>query len=330
MNTILNNPAAALPELHMAPLQGYTEAEYRRAWLDVYGPSLPADTPIHTYTPFLRVEKGEVWKRSLRDAISPLNPAEGDIHPAVVPQIIVGNMEEFTLLTSTLRNHGFSRIDINLGCPFPPHVKKGRGAGALLRPDFLRDMAAAIAADPSTSYSIKLRAGVTDHAQWRPALEIFNAAPLRHITLHPRIAADQYRGTASLEAFAEFAAECLHPLIYNGDLADPAHVAAITAQFPTLRGIMLGRGLLARPSLPVELATGTEWTPDQRLAHILRLHARYRALLEQRIEGGDHQLLTKLHPFWEYLEAAIGRKPWKLLRKATTLPNYAAALSTIG
>lgn len=317
-------------ELHLAPLQGYTEVEYRRAWFEVYGPYLGHSVAhLYTYTPFLRVEKGEVWKRGLRDALSPLNQPLADGNPQVVPQIIAGNMAEWNLLTQELKTHGFRRIDINLGCPFPPQVKRGRGAGALLHPEFLREMAEAIAADPTVEYSVKMRAGVTDHTQWRLPLEILSSAPLRHITLHPRIAADQYRGTADLPTFSEFAPHCPLPLIYNGDIASPAQITELRHLYPTLRGIMAGRGLLARPSLFAEYLSGEEWSEATRTSHLLRLHTRYRALLEERIEGGDHQLLTKLRPFWEYLEPAIGRKPWKAIHKAGSLASYDAAVAAI-
>lgn len=305
-------------QLHLAPMQGYTEVEYRRALRDVYGGDWVA------YTPFLRVEKGEPDRRALRDILSPLNLPEG-----VTPQIIVSSVEEFSLLTSCLKDHGFNRIDINLGCPFPPQVKRGRGAGCITRPDFVGDLCQLIAADSSCAYSVKMRAGVADHFDWRAVLPILNDTPLSHITLHPRIAADQYRGTARRDIFDEFAAECRHPLIYNGDLTSPEAVAEIAASHPTLHGIMLGRGLLARPSLMAEYAEGRQWPRAQRLAAILRLHCRFRALLEDRITGGSHQLLTKLRPFWEYLEPEIGRKSLKTIKKATTLAAYTAAVENI-
>ena len=68
----------------MAPLQGYTEAEYRRAFADVYG------APDVCYTPFLRMEKGEAARRTLRDINSPLNAGTN-----TVPQIIFRDAAEF-------------------------------------------------------------------------------------------------------------------------------------------------------------------------------------------------------------------------------------------
>ncbi len=292
-------------------MQGYTEVEYRRAWLDVYG------MPCTMYTPFLRVDRGEIPRRDLRDALSPLNAPQG-----VVPQIIVGSMDEFGLLTSTLKGNGFKRIDINLGCPFPPQVKRGRGAGALLRLDFLAEMAQAITHDTDCRYSVKMRAGATSHTQWHDALTILNTAPLTHITMHPRIASDQYRGHAHRDVFEEFATQCRHNLVYNGDITSPEQISEVISQFKGIQGLMIGRGLLARPSLVTEYTQGRTWSHTERLEAIAQLHSRYRQLLEQRIQGGDHQLLTKLKPFWDHLEPEIGHKTWKAIHKSTTLRTY--------
>lgn len=304
-------------ELHLAPLQGYTEVEYRRAHRDVYGGDYTA------YTPFLRMEKGEIAQRGMRDAESRLNQPEG-----VVPQIIVGSSEEFVALRDALKARGAKRIDINMGCPFPPQVKKGRGAGLLRRLDVLSQLSALIASDSDCRYSVKMRAGVDECNQWREVLPILNATPLEHIALHPRIATDQYRGTARREVFADFAAQCSHPLIYNGDINSVADIHSVLQDFPQIKGVMIGRGLLARPSLFAEYTDGEEWSESKRKQAVLELHSRYRSLLEQRL-CGDHQLLAKLQPFWEYLEAEIGRKAWKAIRKTANIEAYNTAVNLL-
>lgn len=305
-------------KLYMAPLQGFTEAEYRHAHCATYG-----NVCAELYTPFLRVDKGEVWARGLRDALSPLNSPQG-----VVPQIIVGSINEFDLLSTTLKARQFKRIDINLGCPFPPQVKRGRGAGTLLNTPLLHLLSQRIAADTQCSYSVKMRLGVDAPNQWIEPLTILNDTPLTHITLHPRIASDQYRGEVRRDMFAAFASHCRHPLIYNGDILTPADIASLPALLPSIAGIMAGRGLLSRPSLFAEYTQGREWLATDRLAHLHRLYCAYRANFGNRLQG-DRQLLAKLKPFWEYLEPEIGRKAWKTLHKTTTLRAYDQAIAAI-
>ena len=113
--------------IHFAPLQGFTESAYRLAH-SKFAPG------IHTYyTPFLRLEKGEVRAKDLRDL-----QTEHPYH--LVPQIIVRDVEEFNLLTKTVTDLGFQEIDINMGCPYPMQTKSGRGSGILPHPEKVREM----------------------------------------------------------------------------------------------------------------------------------------------------------------------------------------------
>ena len=294
----------------MAPLQGYTEAEYRRAFADVYG------APDVCYTPFLRMEKGEAARRTLRDINSPLNAGTN-----TVPQIIFRDAADFEFLTGVLQSDGHRRIDLNLGCPFPPQVGKGRGAGMLVRPDEFRHIAALIAADTSVEYSVKMRLGVDSPQQWQALADDLNAAPLRHIAVHPRVARQQYGGELHLAEVERMLGALRHPLIFNGDLATPAAISDILHTFPALHGVMLGRGLLARPSVLCEWCSGREWSSDERMGALGRLYHRFEELMEARL-CGDSQILAKLQPFWHYLEPAIGHKAAKRILKARTLSVY--------
>lgn len=299
-------------------MQGYTEAEYRRAHAEVYGAGYTS------YTPFLRIERGEVAQRGVRDALATQSdPA------AAVPQIIVGSVEEFDELTGLLKEKGFRSIDINMGCPFPPQVRKGRGAGLLTRLDVVEVLAERIAADSKCRYSVKMRTGVKTDSDWRPVLDILNGVSLRHVTVHPRIAADQYRGRADRAMLGEFIDASVNPVVYNGDVDEVEDIIGLASQYPALHGVMAGRGLLARPSLFAEVADGREWDAEKRADAVKRLHGRYRELLEKRVVGGEHQLLAKLKPFWEYLEPAIGRKSWKAIHKSTSMAAYDAAVVRI-
>ena len=117
--------------IHFAPLQGFTESAYRLAH-SKFAPG------IHTYyTPFLRLEKGEVRAKDLRDL-----QTEHPYH--LVPQIIVRDVEEFNLLTKTVTELGFKEIDINMGCPYPMQTKSGRGSGILPHPEKVREILDAI------------------------------------------------------------------------------------------------------------------------------------------------------------------------------------------
>ena len=155
-------------KLFMAPLQGYTDAPYRLFHTEVFG---GADG---CFSPFLRWEKGEPARRTMRDILSPLNAETAGF----VPQIIFRDAEEMRRLAGALKAEGVDRVDLNMGCPFPPQVAKGRGAGFLLRREEMEKVAAYVAEDSSVSYSLKMRLGVDDPWQWRDVVSVLRKMPL--------------------------------------------------------------------------------------------------------------------------------------------------------
>ena len=129
-----------------APLQGYTDAVYRRAhWECVGGVD-------EYYTPFVRVEKGEIRKKDLRDT----DPAANESVPTV-PQVIARDGEEFARLCNSLQGQGWRRIDLNMGCPFPMQVKAGRGCGLLQHPERVEEILKEMQRRPEVSFSVKMR-----------------------------------------------------------------------------------------------------------------------------------------------------------------------------
>lgn len=95
-----------------APLQGFTEAPFRHFHADIYGNS--GIRGLVTYfSPFLRLEKGDVRARDMRDISSPLN---GNHH--LIPQIIFKNADEFSQLAGKVRDEGWREIDLNMVLPF--------------------------------------------------------------------------------------------------------------------------------------------------------------------------------------------------------------------
>lgn len=299
--------------LMAAPLQGYTEAPFRHFHSEIYGGA----GSLTYFTPFVRIEKGEPRPRDMRDVTSPLNA-----NHRLIPQIIFRDAAEFRLLVSTLRESGHDRVDLNLGCPFVPQVRKGRGSGMLQSPDRLHEIAEIMAGDyPDIGFSVKMRLGVSDPAEWLRLMPLINAMPLTHLTVHPRTAAEQYSGPLHPDEFARIADSCAHPLIFNGDITTPEMIDDLRRRFPSLAGVMIGRGLLSRPSIFSEWTSGHEWQPADRREAILRLHA---AILDHytRTLSGDTQILAKIKPLWDYFGTGFDRKTVKKLLKSPTLSTY--------
>jgi len=295
--------------IHFAPLQGFTESAYRLAHSKFA-------SGIHTYyTPFLRLEKGEVRAKDLRDL-----QTEHPYH--LVPQIIVRDVAEFKTLTKTVIDLGFKEIDINMGCPYPMQTKSGRGSGILPHPEKVREILDAINAS-NIQFSIKMRLGRTSPEECLQLLPLLNEIPLAHITLHPRVGIQQYKGALDFVTFNKFYSECKHPLIFNGDIADIKDIQYIETRYPKLAGIMIGRGLLANPVLAAQYAGLPCGTATETL---LKIHADIAADYARRLQG-NAQILDKIRPFWTY--ADLPKKIRKKIEKSKTFEEYLAAVNEI-
>ena len=303
--------------IHFAPLQGHTDDVYRRIHHQLLGGI------ERYYTPFVRVEAGDIRSKDRRD----IDPKNNEGVP-VVPQIIFKNLKEFLYLVDEIEALGYHEIDLNMGCPFPLQAKHGRGSGILAHPDIVEEIAHTIKERTQLTFSVKMRLGWDNAEEWEPVLNILNDTSLTHITLHPRTGVQQYKGDIDYEAFARFYEECRHPIIYNGDLTTLEQLHDMEEHYPRLVGLMLGRGLLARPSLAKEYAEGREWSHEEHIHSLRSLHER---LAEQysHIVKGDAQLHSKLRTFWEYTESLIGRKPYKKIMKSGNLRNYMNAIEEL-
>lgn len=289
------------PYIAFAPLQGYTDAVYRRAhWECVGGVD-------EYYTPFVRIEHGEVRKKDLRDT-----EPERNAGVPTVPQVIACGGDEFARLCDALQGQGWGRIDLNMGCPFPMQVKAGRGSGLLQHPDRVKEIQREMQRRPEVTFSVKMRTGWENIDEGLACMPIINAMPLVHVTLHPRLGRQQYKGFPDLEAFQNFHEKCRHPMVYNGDILEIKNEELIIKNWTgtKIKGVMLGRGLLARPWMlcnkePLEVIS-------QMHTHIYR-HA-------TETLCGESQILSRLHAFWGYLD--IPHKQKKAIMKAGRLQRY--------
>jgi len=300
-------------KIYFSPLQGYTEDVYRRlhhqhiGGVDMY------------FTPFIRLEHGELRSKDLRD----IRP-EFNTRVPVIPQAIAKDGKELETLVETISGFGYQHIDINMGCPFPLQAKHGRGCGILPYPEKVEELMEVVKTHPELTFSVKMRLGYESSTDWKKVLPILNQAPLTHITLHPRVGSQQYKGTIDKNAFREFKEQCTHPVIYNGDVLTLEDIRALEAEFPDLEGVMIGRGLLARPTLAWEYKNGKQLSDVEVIQRIRLLHAR---LLEhyERIIPTEPQRLNKIRTFWDFMENTLGRKQWKKIEKAGNMKNYLAA-----
>ena len=303
--------------LFFAPVQGHTDAAYRHFHSLLYGGNLTY------YTPFIRLEKDDLRQRDVKDLTSPLNE-----NTHLVPQIIFRDEYELNTLVKKIRSLGFREIDLNMGCPFPLQTSHRRGAATIKNEELAKVVINCVENNADMEFSVKMRLGLNETNEWKTLLPYLNKVKLKHVTLHPRVAKQQYGGEVMLDQFADFLKESKNPVIYNGDIKTPDDMKSILEKFPLISGIMAGRGLLGRPSLFSEFSAQGEWDIDVRINKMREFHKElfkhYSSVL-----CGDSQIISKIQPFWEYAEDEIGRKQWKAIKKAVNLSKYQTALAMI-
>ncbi|MGL5014420.1 MAG: tRNA-dihydrouridine synthase family protein [Bacteroidales bacterium] len=297
-------------EIHLAPLQGFTDAPFRNAHAQIIG---GIDT---YYTPFVRIERNEFRSRDLRDISQSNNSV-----PHLVPQMIASTPEELLRIGKLFIEEGYSEADLNLGCPFPAIAKKHKGSGILKYPEEVKALLAAIETLPELSFSLKMRLGWETPEEAMALIPSINSTPLRHVAIHTRVGLQQYKGVASPELFQPLYESLNMPLFYNGDLNSIEDVEAIVSRYPNIKGVMLGRGLLADPTLAKQLKSGERYTLEQQLEYAHKIHQELFDYYSSTLQG-DQQLLTKMQSLWEYWLPQANSKLRKKMMKCGSINNY--------
>ena len=304
-------------QIHFAPLQGYTDFEYRSiharhcGGVDVY------------YTPFIRWEKGAVRDKDIRDIL-----LENNQGFRLIPQIICSTVDEFNRLADMVQEQGYKEMDLNMGCPAPMQTKLHRGSGILPCPTLVASMMEEMSKRSEVNFSAKMRLGLNDKDEWKELTDILNNSCLKHLTIHPRVGKQMYKGEVDMQAFHEVYESLRLPIIYNGDITSRAEMQEMQEHYPNLLGMMVGRGLLARPTMAKEFVMNKDLSDMELRNTILAMHEDMLEVCTRKYKV-DSQILLHIRAFWEYMESQIERKIWKRIMKAGNLKNYLEAVKNI-
>lgn len=231
----------------LAPMQGLTEVIFRRTYEECFPGAIAS-----AVAPFIALT------RNLR--FSTDNPQIRDVLPEnnigsipVIPQLLGKEPEEFILLANHLTDLGYTELNWNMGCPMRTVTAKRRGCGLMPYPDLVRNILDSVMPHISIRLSVKVRLGLKDNDEIFKMVPVLNDYPLSSVTIHPRLGRQQYTGQPDIETFGQVLPLIKHPVIYNGDIckADDAH--RILGRFPSVNDIMIGRGVLYNPCLPLEI-----------------------------------------------------------------------------
>ena len=301
-------------EIHFAPLQGYTDSIFRKLHAEIFG------GVDKYYTPFIRVERGDFRKKDIREL-----PDETEL--CTIPQIIASTKpEDIEKMVAMLEEKGYKEVNINMGCPFPMIAKHGMGSGLLADKEAVKAMIKVLEAHPSMQFSLKTRLGYDDENQIFEMTDIINNFPFTEVTMHPRIAKDQYSGDINHPKFAEFAKVCKHPLIYNGDVTTLDDINKISTVYPTLKGIMIGRGLLMNPALASEYKNGVIMSDKEKKDKSKQLIKNLFTQCEE-LMNGEEQSVAHVKAYFEYLLPDIEKRNRKKVLKANKAEKLRGAIA---
>ena len=150
-------------------------------------------------------------------------------------------------------------LDINMGCPVRKVVRTGAGAALLGDPDRAVAVAAAVvkvAAQVGVPVTVKLRSGLKEGD--RTAVELarrLEAAGVQALGVHPRAAAQYFRGIADHSISEEVAQAVAVPVMASGDISSVSSALGIW-RATGATAVMLARGAAGDPWLVGALLAG--------------------------------------------------------------------------
>ena len=305
-------------QIEMAPMEGITNYIYRQVFANHFG------AVDRYYTPFISPNQTESLQSKEWKELLPEN--NRGLH--VIPQLLTKNADHFLWAAHQAARLGYREVNYNIGCPSGTVVAKGKGSGMLRDLDHLDETLEKIFRSCPVAVSVKTRIGIADPAEFGKILEIYNRYPIVRLIIHPRVQKEFYKGSVHREIFALAYEKAKMPVIFNGNLAKTDDVDWLMEDFPRLKGVMLGRGMLSNPALAEQVVRvpGAALTMD-------RFRSFHSDLIRWNSEvlSGDHQVLHRMKEFWPYwyINFTNGQKYWKAVRKAKKLSDYLTALEQL-
>ena len=261
-------------DIYFAPMEGMTSPLLRRTHAACFGGC------EKYYSPFI----------STNEAISLNGKESEDVDHEqnkglnLIPQIISNSAYQSALYIKLLsEKYGYDEVNINLGCPSGTVVSKGKGSGMLRDPEAMDAYLGSLGEELEKlsgqgikipKVSIKTRIGFYEPGEHIRITRILKAHPAYQVTVHPRTRKQMYCGDVNPDAFAHMYDELRSAgigVVYNGDIKRPEDFERIAERFPELDAVMIGRGLLADPSLARRIKGGEAATASEYIDYMERI-----------------------------------------------------------
>jgi len=315
----MNSSEVENKQIYFAPLQGYTNADYRNLHYKYFG------GVDKYYSPYLRFELNKELKKSVwRDIQS-----ENNTVPNFVPQVLGTDIPLFIKLANQFSDFGYKEINWNLGCPFPMVTNRGFGSALIKNLDQVKEILDEVLNKIEIPLSIKTRLGFENTDEISSLIELLNNYPIKELTIHARTAKQMYKGKASPEYFTPLIKKSQNILIYNGDINSVNDIKKCNVMFDNnIETFMLGRGMLKNPFLASEIK-GESFSKEEKVKIIRAFHSELFLLNKDKLEPSH--LLGRMQTIWEYLSYSLENqhKSFKLIKKAKRIDKYLSVVDDL-
>ena len=299
----------------LAPMQGLTEVLFRR----VYNHHFPSVFD-YAVAPFVSLTHGNLADATKK--IDDILPETNVGSIPVIPQILGKEPDEFIALGNRLADLGYTELNWNLGCPMRKVAAKHRGSGILPFPNEVRRILDTVIPQIKTDISVKMRIGLTSRDEIFRLVPVLNDYPLKNVTIHPRLGRQQYTGHPDLETFANVLPLIKHPVIYNGDICTLEDYNTLTRRFSDIADVMIGRGVLYDPTLPLQIKSGKKFSPEEKKLSTALFIADLIKNINSELPT-DEAKLRKIKEYWCLLSRSlpITEQQARTVLHASTLPQ---------
>src|SRR6476620_2463472 len=250
-------PLLVDPPILQAPMAGYTNSAFRQIVREFGGAGLLA-TEMVSARGFVWMDKNEaehpdrLW--GVKEEARPLAVQMWDNDPETLAKVGERLAKEYQV----------SVVDINFGCPVRDVTEKAHSGSYLLKfPDRVHAIVSRVVeACRPTPVTAKIRLGCTrDRITAFEVAEAVESAGAAALTVHGRVAADFFKGTADWNRIAEIKQHLKRiPLIGNGDLDSAEKVVEAFRRY-NVDGVMIARASLGRPWLFQQAAAALRGEP---------------------------------------------------------------------
>ncbi len=302
--------------LYFAPMEGITTYTYRETHAKMFG------VRSTYFAPFISPSDHErVSKKGMRDILP-----ENNCFQKPYVQVLTNNADLFLKFCGQIKELGYDKVNINLGCPAGTVVKKGRGAGFLRDTYALDQFLDKIFSKSEIEISLKTRIGYFDGEEMDELLGIYNKYPASFLIIHPRVRNQLYGGMPDMNVFEKSYNLSKNKVSYNGDIYSAKDFKNITETYPDLHSVMIGRGAIKNPAIFREICGGEKLKKHELVEFTEKLLENYNKILTS-----DVFTLHKLKEVWLYMIQNFPdeKKIAKMIKKSAKLSEFMSAVYSL-